>query len=408
MPTVNFQCGHCRNTMAVDSAYLGKQVRCPHCKQVVVAPAQTPVSAGQRPPVPIKDEQDSIFGEHIDEDLFGGSPKPNVTMPPAPPPPPKSAPSPGLEPTVFQVPGITAAPPPPPSRPDGYAASGPAAAPAGQRKLGTLFDRGSIATSVLLVLVPYAVLVTAIAIYLFFNQSTNPHPFEMLPDDGEPKAGKQSSSRTKSRWPASEAAHLFGKLPANLIIPLGKTLTVGDLQVTPTLVEQKRPVYKTRSGRYTPQEAKEESLILHLEMKNVSTTCKFRPTDPLFDHYWKQNKNTELNLLPYTHILVNGVHYCSPIKWGKDTARVSPNDNLVDEYLAGQEEDRKILAPGESAKTIIVTDPDDRVPGFVANHQGKLTWRVQLRRGLVKYRDQESSRTFVFGVEFGKEQITKK
>src|SRR3954468_5525969 len=39
MQTVNFQCGHCGNLMGVSVEFLGQQVRCPHCQQVVVAPA---------------------------------------------------------------------------------------------------------------------------------------------------------------------------------------------------------------------------------------------------------------------------------------------------------------------------------------------------------------------------------
>ena len=37
MATVNFQCGHCAKLMAVNATFLGQQVRCPHCQQVVVA-----------------------------------------------------------------------------------------------------------------------------------------------------------------------------------------------------------------------------------------------------------------------------------------------------------------------------------------------------------------------------------
>jgi DNA-directed RNA polymerase subunit RPC12/RpoP len=39
METVNFQCGNCKNLMAVESSYLGQQVRCPHCQQVLLVPA---------------------------------------------------------------------------------------------------------------------------------------------------------------------------------------------------------------------------------------------------------------------------------------------------------------------------------------------------------------------------------
>src|SRR5262245_46563360 len=95
--TVSFQCGHCRKGMGVSTEFLGKQVRCPHCQQVVLAPAQAPpapvpAGAAPRPPSgptfpppggPSKDEHESIFGEQVDEDLFGsGPPKPKVELPP--------------------------------------------------------------------------------------------------------------------------------------------------------------------------------------------------------------------------------------------------------------------------------------------------------------------------------------
>src|SRR4029077_11391181 len=108
MQTVNFQCGHCRNVMGVNAAYLGKQVRCPHCQQVVLAPAQAPVPVAQAAvPAPgapgqssgsgsgSKEDADSIFGEHVDEDLFGSPAKSKVELP-VPPKPPAQ-----LEPTVF-------------------------------------------------------------------------------------------------------------------------------------------------------------------------------------------------------------------------------------------------------------------------------------------------------------------
>src|SRR6516165_6195416 len=94
MQTVNFQCGHCRNVMGVNAAYLGKQVRCPHCQQGVLSTAQAPLPAAQAAaPAPGQgsgsksDDQDSIFGEHVDEDLFGSPQRSKVELPPAPAPP---------------------------------------------------------------------------------------------------------------------------------------------------------------------------------------------------------------------------------------------------------------------------------------------------------------------------------
>src|SRR5947209_882015 len=128
MQTVSFQCGHCHKVMGVTSAHLGKQVRCPHCKQVVTAPAQAPAAAPAPPaPAPVvqapaspratpdplynfssgppagRDEHESIFGEHVAEDLFDMEPKAKIELPPE-----AARPNLQLEPTVFQMPGLPA------------------------------------------------------------------------------------------------------------------------------------------------------------------------------------------------------------------------------------------------------------------------------------------------------------
>src|SRR5205085_5006316 len=81
METVNFQCGHCQQLLAVNKDHLGQQVRCPHCQQVVVAPLPSPPAAAA-PPFPdsveptyqytTSEDQDSIFSAPAEsEDLFG-------------------------------------------------------------------------------------------------------------------------------------------------------------------------------------------------------------------------------------------------------------------------------------------------------------------------------------------------
>src|SRR5262249_43158565 len=40
MQTLTFQCGNCSKSLMVDSGLLGTKVRCPHCRQVVMAPAR--------------------------------------------------------------------------------------------------------------------------------------------------------------------------------------------------------------------------------------------------------------------------------------------------------------------------------------------------------------------------------
>jgi hypothetical protein len=103
MQTVNFQCGHCRNLMAVSREFLGQQVRCPHCQQVVLAPAvasppEPPPAPPSPPPpdlgqtetvmhVPNHQDAEDIFAPAApSDDLFGQSSAPRIEMPPEPMP----------------------------------------------------------------------------------------------------------------------------------------------------------------------------------------------------------------------------------------------------------------------------------------------------------------------------------
>ncbi len=69
MQTVNFQCGSCGNLMAVGVEYLGQQVRCPHCQQVVMAPGSD-VPAPPDPPPPRIDDPFRILSDSPNEDIF--------------------------------------------------------------------------------------------------------------------------------------------------------------------------------------------------------------------------------------------------------------------------------------------------------------------------------------------------
>src|SRR5581483_1823313 len=92
MPTVQFQCGGCGKLMAVDAQHVGKQVRCPHCQAVVLAPAAPapqPMNPAQPPSsltnAPSAQEPDSIFAPAATDDLFGEGPAPRLELPPTAP-----------------------------------------------------------------------------------------------------------------------------------------------------------------------------------------------------------------------------------------------------------------------------------------------------------------------------------
>src|SRR5580700_10530438 len=83
MNNIQFKCGQCGNLMAVGPALLGKQVRCPHCRQVVLAPTSIPAAPAPQPapagpsfPETPPVENESIFTppERTSDDLFDHSP----------------------------------------------------------------------------------------------------------------------------------------------------------------------------------------------------------------------------------------------------------------------------------------------------------------------------------------------
>jgi DNA-directed RNA polymerase subunit RPC12/RpoP len=438
--TVSFQCGHCRKVMGVSTAYLGKQVRCPHCQQVVLAPAQAPApapvpaGAAPRPPSgpsfqtpagPSKDEHESIFGEHIDEDLFGSTPKSKVELPPEPARPNNMQ----LEPTVFNVPGLPESPGLlPPTIPSNSAAPMPATAgttavatapsdwadgaapavsgvPTVQPAVRPLVTGNMIPIYILAFVIPYALVMTFLAIKYYLDYRSAPNPLEMLPDPGEPKSKSDSKSQTIRRVVPTTT------LPPHLIAELGKTIHLGDLEVTPQKVEQKRLTFRVRGQDPKDPNARrdrpeEESLALHLNFKNVSKKTLFRPTDSVFDYFWRDKTDPE-SVMPYTFVTVNGIRYTGPFPRNLKGNTVRSNDNLRLDFVEGQEGDSKILAPGETSSTVIVTEPKDQVPSMLRSHKGKLLWRVQLRRGLVKVGDKDVSATAIIGVEFDKDQIQK-
>jgi hypothetical protein len=435
MQTINFQCGHCRKIMGVQAAYLGKQVRCPHCQQVVLAPTQAPapVPAAAAPaPVPppssppppgrVGDEHDSIFGEQIDDDLFGSPPKSKVELPE-----PRPAPQLQLEPTMFNVPGVSSgagpALTPPPSTPSPAYSEPPTtdlapSATEGNGEGGTIPVRSKtlapqnpiLTNSLLIILIPYSILMTIIVLIQYFNQQRTPHPLEMLPDLGNPPAKKVGQApppvlnlSSYVRYKADAA------LPPHLITTLGQPIQVGDIEITPLSIEQKRLLFKWRTGQYKPELSEFEALVLNVKLKNLSKDTEFRPLDLSFDYIWKEEKSHPISRLPYTHLEFNGKRYCGPFQWKASVTKNQPGQFAgSDEYVEGQEEYNRVLLPGEEVKTAIVTDPADQVAGALRNYRGKLLWRVQVRRGLVHYKDRDISVAAVIGIQFDKDEIVRK
>jgi hypothetical protein len=437
MDTITIQCGRCGNVMAVGLDHLGQQVRCPHCQEVVLAPAGTsPASpelfAAALTPGPegagpsARDEHpESIFAPVHDEDVMGGGARPQVEVPlepPALPPPSPAAPQPDAAPPAYSAPfaagglsGIgwsvaeesspapsSEAPPQgmmelPASAPWQPAATPEPAAEAPvqeERVLVRTQPRSGCSMVLLTLLVPYSVFMTAIAFYLYSRTPvaqdapgatppSNAHPLELLPDEGL-NPGVRRVLRGQ-RFPGEGQG---AELPPHLRVALGKTLRVGDLEVTPLDVRLRRVTINTENFDPTHELA----LVLRLHLKNVSTNVAFHPVDPFFDRSWTGEAGDK----PYTFLDMGGRRfYGGPIEW--DNA-IPKRDNPR-QFIPEQHQDRD-LKPGEEMDTIVCTNPHDKVENDLKFYRGPLQWHIQLRRGLVEVRKHDASATAVIGVDF--------
>jgi hypothetical protein len=426
METVNFKCGHCDSLMGVARQFLGRPVRCPHCQQVVLAPAPAPESLpGDEFFVPPRDEVESIFSppEEVGDDLFGGPAKTLVEMPPEPlsPERPTTAPATqvGWPPLALDPPAAATpdgptltylgsqAPSPGPATEPMTAPLSPAPAPASPPTetadeglpapvvRASKVSRGSgwVLALVIVPLVSYCILATVAIILLRSQLAARPHPLEHLPDlEGDHPGATRGKKKAEAYRVVNPETT---ELPDHLRVRLGEKLAVGDVEVTPLQVETRRITFD-HGGRL--QQASEDCLALVLWLRNRSADVTFRPLDRYFARRWKPGDGVG----PFT-ILEMGTRrfHGGPTPWPPP----------ADERLAGQDFDKE-LKPGETMTTFVCTNPDDHAVKALAGYKGPLTWRVQLRRGLVRWQtsngvDREDPATVVVGVEFNASDVRK-
>jgi hypothetical protein len=219
-------------------------------------------------------------------------------------------------------------------------------------------------------LIPYAVLSTAIVVYLMYQLSSQPHPLDNIPDPvkDKGKGGPREVERIKHDQP----------LAAHQKVPLGKEIVVGALQITP-----KEVVFDSEFG--------ELRLVLHV--KNVSTNQAFSPMHPNFIKIMPGVKAS----MPYSFLKSNSAKF-RPLYDEHLAFRRSADPDLTDdgELRPGQEEDLLLTTRGNK----------DMVKNIVASNED-MTWRVQLRRGFVDHRGHKVSATAVIGVQFNTSEIRK-
>lgn len=432
MAPVTFPCEHCGKLMGVRPEYLGQKVRCPHCQQVIAAPTSDPTApppaAVAPPPEPVfvppppVVHTESIFEsaeEGAGDALFDGPPQPLVEMPPEPAlldiqvetTPPQGTPFQAVAAPPIAV--ETPAPPLPPlsdaaqteaqtepaapsgddlafTRPqagDGAAAPFPPpteldAAAAGQElegeTVGTLATlakvrrpaRGGLLVPTLLIfLIPYAI-VTTVAVILLYLKKQEPS-LEVLPD---PKPDKESGGPSR-RGENIPRVRPDLKVPPRLLARLRQPVQVGDLEVVPRKVE-------LLPGN---------RLCLSLTLRNLSADVDFNPvSDAFLEHHW----NVPAAPKPYTFLEVLGTsHRLYGGQWQTN---------------GGSQEFPGRLGPGQQMKAYLTTDRRDgpKVRGL-DNSRGPLLWRVQVRRGFIRYQGKDVSATAVIGVEFHFQDIEK-
>jgi hypothetical protein len=434
---------------------------------VVVAPAQ------QAPPPPAPSgtsildnslpnlrnpEQDSIFEPVEVDDLFGGPPAPRLEIPPLPslepptlPPPLQDLPAPPLpqtvvlqpvertvtyvqpEPAATAPPGLNfgaasdapAEPPPVPDLANPFA-SGPAtdladagmeedALPRSAVQRESLRYRGGSGTPwfMLVVVVPlisYSVLVT-ILLAMAYLQPKPRHPLEMMQDVGNSNPPAQRGKGRVS-FNVNWGDRATKPLPPKLLTRLGEPITLGDLNVTPKAVELRKVVIRTR-GYAQPEPGRRESVVLYLDLENVSQDVWFCPLDPWFDR--RHKTRAVQSHVPFTFLVLgkegSGLEkrfYGGPCEWDKegvrDSLEISPYPGAPNDRLFQDAE--KELGPGEKMTSFVCTDSEDEeIAVRLAGYTGPLLYHVHLRRGLVAFRGEEVSTTGVIGVEFTSKDV---
>lgn len=433
MQTVKFSCDKCGKPMQVSTDYAGKKVLCPHCKQVVVAPAPVPVPAAapSAPPAPSgpvepvfripsrRDDEGSIFEANEEgDDLFDAEPKATLELPPAPagfpnmqipPSPSASAPVdatvtlPGSVPHIpqQQTNGDETMPlttdlinqvAPAPSVP----AVGEIEPTAAKRLAQQRAQQESMLTYYILAfLIPYAILLTIIVAFLLLAPKKPSSPLDILPDLPNDRGG--TFKRVDDSKP----------LPSHLRVKLNQTLEIGELKVTPISIEQRRVTFSYENGVHPDQDSTDDALAVYLEVENTSKDLLFGPNDLFFNR--KCTNDTAADR-PYTSLEVGKKRFFGgPCKYvPKKADRPGWRGHDPREFIKGSEYNTDLM-PGKKLVMLVCTDPSNpEILQSLAGHNGPLVYRIQLRRGLYREGSKEGTVTTVIGVEFSKNEIQSK
>jgi len=436
---ITFRCGHCNNLMAVTPNDVGKQVRCPTCQKVVIAPgapAPVPAAVAAAPaPAPVPSppappsfeisapvEHESIFApEAPRDDLFGDEPEVRVEMPPEPPRSTSPAdfnldsPAPPVEPAHVDVVENHTFPAAIPANDEPF--QQPAQAPSSPWESDGASSAGSTETSftptvrkpssglsiplLIVPLVSYAVLATILLLIVWKENRRlkyeNISPLDQIPDvEGDNPGVKKG--RVQITYPNPEE-----KLPDYLKTTVGKKITIGNLEFEPLKVTREH-IYVESKGTIAEKED-DPSLVLHFRVKNLSSDHSFAPMDAYFYRLIKAGASDDID--SYTRLQIGQYTLIGgPAEWAPHGSK------KLRETVRGQDT-TKVLGPGESMTSFICTDPrKGKLDKMLTQNKGDMLWRIQLRRGLVEYESPYKGKRsvpacVVLGVTFNNSQISK-
>jgi hypothetical protein len=247
----------------------------------------------------------------------------------------------------------------------------------------------------------YAIVVSLFSFFLYRHdqhlQEQLRNPFETMPDVGDDPGVQKGKKVSLTDRYKPELATL--PLPAHLCTTLGNPIRIGDLEVTPKRVERKRVSVIVGTSRAEP--CANDSLVLYLDMKNLSTAYSFAPLDSYFDRYWRPGVDL---IPPLTQLEIGNQYRCygGPARWYPRSDRSNPRQRIK-----GRREEAERLQPGEEKELFVCTNGDDAKAAALLfgdssgeKYHGPFLWRVRVRRGLVPFQDKQYAATAVIGVRF--------
>ncbi|HVL14706.1 MAG TPA: hypothetical protein VM529_19190, partial [Gemmata sp.] len=249
---------------------------------------------------------------------------------------------------------------------------------------------GYVSRGVVYALAGYALLITGVAVYgLFFRTPSLPadHPLSTIPDDfGEFPAANRKKV-TAARFP------LDGELPAGQKAALGGRIELGQIVIEPLKVEKRKLAIVRQSLEESRRVELGDALVLRLKVTNTSEDVEIYPLDPAFI---RRPIGPDA---PATRVVVGRESFAGgPINWPF-------GERLTREFEEQQADENTPLKPGESRDYFVPTAPNPQLVNAVRNAKDPVLWRVQVRRGMIDFRDRDVPVTAVVGVEFRASEV---